>query len=112
MAQVWLGPQNGLNYQTAVINSSSATIAAIAGVAGQIIRVYKGFLVTAGISNLTFEDGSTVLTGPLAMLANGSIFFPNDGVPWLTTSLGNALNIVNSGSVAVGGTLYYTTAPG
>lgn len=109
MTIVTLGPINGLVPQPSVVNSSSGTIAAIAAPAAtEVIRVYKLFLVLGGITNITFEDGSTALCGPLPMLANGSITLDNDGLPWFTTSPGNAFNILNSGAVLVAGTVYYT----
>jgi len=106
--QVWIGPQNGLNFLPQNVNSTAATIAAPSGVTGQIIRVYKIFLVVGGATNITFQDGSTALCGALPMLANGAISLPNDGTPWFTTSSGNAFNIANSGGAQVSGIVYYT----
>lgn len=109
MAQVTIGPINGLALTAAVLTSTSSTIAAIAGVAGQIIRVYKLFLVVGGTTNLTFQDGPTALSGAIPLVANGSVTLDMDGQAWFTTSVGNAFNIGNSGSsVQVSGTVYYT----
>ena len=81
---------------------------AVAGVTGQIIRVYKLFLVVGGTTTLTFQDGSTGLSGGLPMVVNGSIVLDMDGQPWFKTSSGNAFNISNSGNLQVSGTVYYT----
>jgi hypothetical protein len=109
MTQVTIGPINGLALSTVVVNSTSGTIAAPAGVTGKIIRVYKLFLVVGGTTNITFQDGTTALSGPVPLIANGSITLDMDGQAWFTTSVGNAFNIGNSGSsVQVSGTVYYT----
>lgn len=112
MAQMWIGPQSGVVPVASVVNSSSGTVAAVAAVSGYIIRVYKLFLVVGGTSNLTFEDGSTALSGPIPLVANGSVVLDNSGTPWFTTSAGNAFNILNSGSVQISGTVYYTATLG
>jgi len=111
-----IGPLNGYpgsavggEYQIAVVNSSSSTIAAIAAVSGMILRVYKVVLTITAASALTFEDGTNALSGAMIFAANGQLILPNDGTPWFKASAGNALNIANSNSVAVNGTLYYTT---
>ncbi len=108
MSGVSLQPVDGLGLSTAVVSATGTAIAAPAGIAGEIIRVYKLFLTVGGTSNITFEDGSTPLCGALPMVANGSISFPMDGQPWFTTSVGNAFTIANSGSAQVSGVVYYT----
>lgn len=113
MAQMWIGPQNGLPLSVSVVTSTSATVTGVAAITGQIIRVYKMFLVVGGTTNLTFQDGTTALSGALPFVANGSIILDNSGTPWFTTSVGNAFNIGNSGSsVQVSGTVYYTASTG
>lgn len=108
MTSVWLQPQNGYPILPAVINSSAATVPAVAAISGNIIRVYKIFFVVGGTTNLTFEDGSTALSGPMPFVANGSLVLDMNGTPWFTTSSGNAFNILNSGAASVNGTVYYT----
>ena len=112
MATMWLGPPNGGPLIAAAINSTSPTIALVAGAAGQIIRIFKIFLVVGGTTNLTFEDGSTALTGAIPMASNGSLTLDMDGTAWFTSSAGNALNLLNSGSVQVSGAVYYTQTSG
>ena len=109
MANVSIGPAElGSALAFAVVSSSATGIAAVAGVTGQIIRVYKLFLVVGGTTTLTFQDGSTGLSGGLPMVVNGSIVLDMDGQPWFKTSSGNAFNISNSGNLQVSGTVYYT----
>ncbi len=110
-AAVTIWPIDGGPLYQVPVNSAAATIAAIGAVTGAIFRVYQLFLVTGGTTNLTFEDGSTVLSGPIPFLANGSIVLDNSGLPWFTTSAGNPFNIANSGTAQVSGTVYYTQSP-
>jgi len=105
-----IGPEDRTIYTVAVVSSTAATISAIPAVTGQQIRVYKLFLVSSGTATITFEDGSTALAGGIPMTANGAITLDADGLPWFTTSAGNAFQIANSGSgVTISGALYYTT---
>src|ERR1700740_2011782 len=92
------------------VNSSSSTIAAIAALQNQFIKVYKLLLVVGGVTDITFQDGSTPQSGPMPLDANGSIVLDIHGSPWYYASPGNALTIVNSGGVQVSGTLYYTVS--
>ena len=107
MTSVSIGPDRAGSLAPSVVNGSGSSIAGVAASAGQVIRVYKMFLVVGGATNITFEDGSTALCGPLPLLANESIVLDIDGTPWFTTTSGNAFNIANSGSVQVSGTIYY-----
>lgn len=94
---------------TAAINSSSGTVTLVAASTGMIIRCYKIFFTVAGASNITFNDGTTALSGAVDLTAAGSAFtLTMDGQPWFQTSKGNALTITNSGSVSVQGQVYYT----
>lgn len=108
MPYVSLGPSNDMPLTIAVVSSSATTIAAVSGVAGSVVKVYKLFLVTGGTTNITFADGTTGLSGALPMAANGSITLDLDGTPWFVTSPGAAFNITNSGNLQVSGSVYYT----
>jgi hypothetical protein len=110
-AAITVWPIDGGPLFQAPINGASATVTVIAATAGTIFRVYKIWLVTGGPTNLTFEDGTTALDGPVPMLSNGSIVLDMDGWPWFTTSVGNAFNILNSGTAQISGTVYYTQTP-
>jgi hypothetical protein len=110
MAGVIITPDRAGSLAPSVVNSASATIAAPAATGSQIIRVYKLFIVVAGATNITFQDGSTALTGPMPLAANEAIVLDIDGTPWFTTSAGNAFNIANSGTVQVSGTIFYMSS--
>ena len=111
MAGVSLQPFDGLGLQVAVVSATATAISAPAAVTSQIIRIYKLFLVSAGTTNITFEDGTTALSGALPLVANGSITLDLDGQPWFTCTKGNAFTISNSGGVQVSGAVYYTATP-
>lgn len=108
MPTTQIGPFNSSSLIPAVVNDASATITAVSSVAGKLIRVYRLFLVVGGVTNLTFQDGSTPQSGPLPMIANGSVVLDIDGTPWFWTSGRNNFEIANSGSVQVSGTVYYS----
>jgi hypothetical protein len=98
----------------AVINSAAGgDILPVAAVAGQIIRVYKIWLVNTAATSITFKDGAggTAVSGPAALAANGSLVFDFDGEPWYVTSLGNAFAINSSAATQVSGTMYFTQTP-
>ena len=110
MANVSLSPNDDSStLSIAVVSSSATAIAAIAGATNSIFRVYKLFLVVGGTTTITFEDGSTALSGGLPLATNGSITLDMDGTPWFTTSRGNAFTIANSGNLQVSGAVYYTS---
>jgi hypothetical protein len=110
-AGVTLQPVDGLALSTAVVSATATAISAPAGTASEIIRIYKLFLVAAGATNVQFQDGSTALSGALALSANGAITLDLDGQPWFTCSPGNAFTISNSGGTQISGTVYYTASP-
>jgi len=92
--------------------SASGQNTLIAGVGGQVIKVYYGFLVVNGTVLFDFRDGATTsLNGaPFPLVINGSINLPMVSEPWLTTSSGNALTCNLSAAVTVTGVLFYTQA--
>jgi hypothetical protein len=111
MAGVSISPSNDSSSLLKTVINATAT-ATVAGTAGLIIRVYKLFLVVGGTTNITFQDAGTALSGPLPMVANGSIVLDMDGTPWFTTSSGNGFLIASSGSsIQVSGVVYYQTSP-
>ena len=86
-------------------SASSNTV--IAAVAGEIIRIYRVLIIAAAAATLTFQDGSTALSGAMALAANGTIILPNCGIPWFQTSAGNAFNILSSTGAQISGTIWY-----
>lgn len=89
--------------------------AVVAGVPGLRVKVFQLFLVVSADTILVFKDGAgTVLTGPIEVLAYGSIVLDfvrgnrEADQPWFTTSPGNAFVINQSGTAQIAGRLYYT----
>jgi hypothetical protein len=109
MATVSLIGVDGQPISSAVLSSAAGgDIAAIAAVAGKYTRVYKIFLVVTGATVITFKNGSTALSGAMALPANGAIILDLDGQPWFVTSANAAFNINSSAATQVSGTVYYT----
>jgi hypothetical protein len=98
----------GIQSQTALLSkaidtASSGAQTLIAGVNGQIIRVFKLYVVAAGSVTLEFLDGSNELAGAASLIVGEPLVLPLDGFPWFTTSPGNAFVGTLGGSVQVGG---------
>jgi hypothetical protein len=94
----------------AVINFATAsTNVIVAGIPGHRINVMKIFMTIVGSTTLTFEDGTTPLTGPMTLSAMALDY---DGCPWWTTSIGNGFAINSSSPVQVSGSLQYQLVPG
>lgn len=83
----------------------------VPGVAGASVRVYHLFLVVAAATSLTFKRGTTALTGPMAMTANGSVVLDFVTQPWMATEDGEAFVIHQTGTAQVSGQLGYTQIP-
>lgn len=91
--------------------SGSGDNSLVAGVAGQIVRLYRIFFVVSGATNLTIKDGaSTSLSGAMAFGANGSLILDFQAEPWYMTASGNALVLNSSNAVQVSGTIWYIQA--
>ena len=102
--------RDGKQTLPAVINFNTAsTNVIVVGIPGQRINVMKLMLVVSGATTLTFEDGLTPLTGPMAAAA---IILDYDGTPWFTTSIGNGFAINSANAVQVSGALQYQLVPG
>lgn len=80
----------------------------VAGIANQVIRVYRYFLVVASAVNITAKDGTNALTGAIPLQANEAMVFTFDTKPWFTCSAGNAFIWNTNTGVQVSGRLYYT----
>lgn len=78
----------------------------IAGVGGQIIRVFRIFAIAASSVTMTPKDGaSTGFTGPLTL---GSFALDFDAEPWFVGTAGNAFVLNLGAGVQVSGRVYYT----
>jgi hypothetical protein len=91
-----------------VINSASGgNIPICAGVAGKTVKLHRLLLVMGAPTNITIEDGTTSLSGPMPFFASGTLVLDFTGDPWYASSLGNALNINSSNAVQISGTAWY-----
>jgi hypothetical protein len=80
----------------------------IAGVAGQVIRIFKIFFITAAAVNVTFKDGAgNLLTGAMPFVANMGMVLDFDTKAWVTTTLGSSFIINLSSGVQISGALQY-----
>lgn len=91
--------------------SGSGQNALVAGVPGGAISIVKILLVVAGATNITFQDGSTNLSGAMPISANGSFVLDLDLFGWYLSSIGNPINLNSSNAVQVSGTVYYQLFP-
>ena len=99
------GPAGLLQKSVAI---SSPNVQSLVGeIAGKQIRLYKAFLVFSAAATVTIKDGTTNLTGGMAVAANEVWQISFDGMPMWETSAGNALRIQLSAG-AVAGTIWYT----
>lgn len=103
-----IGPAPASLLTAAVINSSAGGLIALcAGSSGKTVKLHRIWLVVGGPTNLTFQDGSTPLSGPAPILQGGGITLDFSGDPWYVSSTGAALNLNSSAAVQISGTAYY-----
>jgi glutamate 5-kinase len=100
---------SGQVLKTAVVNeSASGDRTIVAAVTGKKIVVVAYSLVVAGALTLTWKSGSTALTGPQAMAANGVSNMVSDvGTHLFETASAEALVLNLGGAVQVGGFVTY-----
>lgn len=100
--------------QGAAINfSASGDTAIIAGAAGKITNIMALYIIVGGATNITIKDGSTALTGPLPLLANGSFVLEYRSRPHFANAAANtAININSSAAVQVSGRAEYIQVSG
>ncbi len=93
-------PLNNSNFDVEPLIAGDNVL--VAGVALKSVKLYRGIFTVGAATILKFTDGSagTVLFTAY-LTAGGSLTFQPSGIPWITTSNGNAL-ILNS-SQAVNG---------
>lgn len=90
--------------------SSSGSNTVVAGIPGEVITIYGMFFQCGASTTITFYDGSTALTGPMAFTAGGglNVFF-GDSTPIFTLGEGDSFIIDVTGLLPqVGGFIYYT----
>ncbi len=93
-------PLNNSNFDVEPLIAGDNVL--VAGVALKSVKLYRGIFTVGAATILKFTDGAagTVLFTAY-LTAGGSLTFQPSGIPWITTSNGNAL-ILNS-SQAVNG---------
>ncbi len=107
-AVVALASRSTVKY--AVINPPATATAntIVAAVTGKKIVVLSYTLVAAGAITVTWRSDATLISGPLAFAANGGTApATTPEAPLLETAAGQALILLNSAAVQVGGHLTY-----
>lgn len=88
--------------------TGSGTNQIVAGVPGQIIKVFQYFTQVRLSTDLTALDGATALTGPMPMNSSQAWVLTLTTAPWFKCSPGNAFSINSSVATQVSGCCYYT----
>jgi hypothetical protein len=89
--------------------SASGNNTIIAAPSAGPIKVWKIWFTAGGAVNVTFQSGSTALSGGAVLTASGSSFtLYYDGSPHFVALPGSAFVINLSGAVALTGQVYYT----
>lgn len=91
-------------------SSGSGDHIIVAGTAGFKIAVLQFFFVVSADVTLTYFSGTTALTGAMPFLANGAQVQDFIQLP-LTCADGDPFIINVSGTVTLGGTIWYAKPP-
>lgn len=94
--------------QQAIIDHNGLANVIIAGIPGRTIIVYGLVVVFDGDAMTTVQSGATPLTGPMAMLASGSIVLDDERHPWFVCADGDDFIINLAAPVQISGRCYYT----
>lgn len=101
-----------LNVQYTVINFSASgnttvipadTVPTGSNMRPSFINIWELALVMGGATNITFQDGTGPMSGPLPMLANGAIALESTTTPHFIVSPTNGFVINSSNAVQVSG---------
>lgn len=112
MAGVTISPSPTYLKVAAINVSSTGANALVAGVTGMRTQVFRVWLNAGAANTITFQDGTTSLSGPIALAANSPpVDLQNSGDPWFVTSTSNAFNLSLGAASQVSGMLYYTQTP-
>ena len=103
---VW-GPTPGVNIVPPLTNPNfdvepmvSGDNVLVAAVVGESVKLYRGIFTVGAATVLKFTDGpSGTVLFTAYLQAGGSVTFAPSGIPWLTTSVGNALVLNSSNAV-------------
>lgn len=109
MAGVTIGAVDGFGITALSVNVGTASaVNVVTAVTGQRARIYKMWVSAAAATTLTIQDGATAVTGPITMSTGTPVVLPMDGQPWISGSVGNALNFNLSSAVNVAGIAWIT----
>ena len=97
--QIWenTGPAT-IQYAPISVSSAGSPGTIVAGVAGQQIRVLGYYFTNTVAGTVTFDSGSTPLTGAMTTTANESLNIPVTKFGCFETTAGAALNLVITGA--------------
>lgn len=99
-----LGPQKVLR---AAIDSSAASIAAVAAVTGKRINILGLCLGSDGADTVVFSSGSTELGQVVFKATDPHLVLPISPDAWFECAPGEAFNIGNAGTGALTGFVVY-----
>lgn len=94
--------------QRAIFTASAiGNTAAIAAVAGQVIRVKAIVISAVTANNVKFQSNTTDVTGLHYLGATATVVLPYSPGGWFETAAGEALNVNLSAATAVQGEIIY-----
>lgn len=111
MAGVTISPSPTYLTRAAISFTTTGAQPIVAAVAGLVVRAYRILIVPSAADTITFQDGSTALSGAMIVAVSTPIILDNSGDPWFQTSTGNALNINHSAGTGIMGAVWYTQTP-
>ncbi len=80
----------------------------IAGVADQVIRVWKLWFLCSAATNITFKEATINKSGAAPFSTNEGMVLDFDTKPWVTCASGDSFVLNQSGTAQVSGMVYYT----
>lgn len=81
----------------------SGTATAIAGVAGQVTRIWRLVFAPSAATTLNIKDDTTSMTGDMTL---SSLVLPMGDLHWFEGAAGNTINI--EGGATMAGAVWYT----
>lgn len=101
-------PRKGEILTSPISFSSSGDNTVVASSSGKRILIHRIWLIAGGATSITFQNGTTALSGACPIASYGSITFDNSDEPWFETSLSSAFVINSTSAVQISGQVYYT----
>ena len=91
----------------AAITATSGTTEIVGLVAGEAIQVLSLVITTDASVNIKFQSDSTDLTGLFYLSSRGGFAYAHEPFGMLQTAVGEKLNLNQSGSANIGGSIVY-----